>query len=229
MWLSEPRRWLRRLGGVAMLVIVAQASLGGMTVLFYLPTVISVGHATLAQIFFCITVSLALFTRSDWSWDGRRLVDRSMPSLRQLTTATTASILLQLILGAAFRHSGFAIAPHLVGAFVVTILASWVAIRVLLRYPNESRLRGPALTFGGLLIVQLFLGIGSYILKMANLNAPQPMLPVVVITTTHVAVGALVLAASLVLTLETYRRFAPPGVPVNDSPSRASIPERAIT
>jgi cytochrome c oxidase assembly protein subunit 15 len=56
-----------------------------------------------------------------------------------------------------------------------------------------------------LLVAQIFLGIGSYLMKLAARDAPQPLLPVVAVTTTHVAVGALVLAASLVVTLETYR------------------------
>src|SRR5438094_5769307 len=65
LWRSEPRAWVRKLGGVAVLVIIAQAVLGGITVLFFLPVTISVSHACLGQIFFCITVSLALFTCPD--------------------------------------------------------------------------------------------------------------------------------------------------------------------
>ena len=33
---------------------------------FLLPAPISIGHAGLAQLFFCLTVSLALFTSRDW-------------------------------------------------------------------------------------------------------------------------------------------------------------------
>lgn len=208
LWLKESRRWVRRLGGVAVLVIIAQALLGGITVLFYLPVAVSVGHATLAQVFFCLTVSVALFTRGDWRWDETEIDDLSMPSLRQLSAATTGSILLQLILGAAFRHSGFGITPHLLGAVLVAILVAWAVARVLLRHRNEPRLRGPALALGILLAVQLFLGFGSYILKLMNRDSPQPMPWVVAFTTIHVAVGALVLGASLVLTLQAFRLAA---------------------
>jgi hypothetical protein len=65
LWRSEPRRWVRRLGALAVVTIIAQAVLGGITVLFYLPVAISVSHACLAQTFFCLTVSMALFTRCD--------------------------------------------------------------------------------------------------------------------------------------------------------------------
>src|SRR5437763_1099076 len=82
------RPWVRRLGGLAVLAIVLQAVLGGITVLFYLPVDISVAHACLAQLFFCITVSLALFTSPDWRWDEPKIEDASAPSLREMATLT---------------------------------------------------------------------------------------------------------------------------------------------
>ena len=53
-WLQrrESRRWLRRLGWGALAAVCLQGLLGGLTVLFFLPTAISVGHAGLAQLFF---------------------------------------------------------------------------------------------------------------------------------------------------------------------------------
>ncbi len=225
LWVREPRRRVRALGGIAVLAVIAQAVLGGITVLFYLPVAISVGHATLAQLFFCITVSLALFTRADGRWDEHGLEDTSAPSLRVLTAATTLSILLQLVLGAALRHSGLGIAPHLVGAAVVVLLVAWVLARVLTRFAQERRLRQSALLLLGLLVAQVFLGIGSYLMRLATRDAPQPLPGVVAVTTAHVAVGALVLAASLVTTLEAFRTLRAPGSAVNI----ARAPERVTT
>lgn len=225
MWVREPRRWVRRLGGVAVLVVVAQAVLGGITVLFYLPVAISVSHATLAQAFFCLTASLALFTRSDWRWDERKMEDPVIPSLQHLAMAATVGILLQLVFGAAFRHSGLGIVPHLVLATVVTLLVAWVMTRVFSRFSHERRVVRPALVLLGLLVVQIFLGVGSYVMRLAARNAPQPLPPIVAVTTAHVAVGALVLAASLVLTLQVYRLVAASGRAV--SPRRNSPPQKA--
>src|SRR4030095_5633265 len=59
---SEKRLWVRKLGLVALLGVVAQGLLGGLTVKLMLPLVVSSAHATLAQLFFCTTVSLAVFT-----------------------------------------------------------------------------------------------------------------------------------------------------------------------
>lgn len=211
MWRKEPRRWVRRVSGIAVLAVIAQGVLGGITVLFYLPVAISVGHATLAQSFFCATVSLSLFTRPDWRWDEAKTEDLSAPSLRQLSVVTSAAILLQLVLGAAFRHNGIGIVPHIVVALVVTLLVTWTAMRVFTKFSSERRLVRSAGALVGLLLVQLFLGVGAYMMKIAAQNAPQPLPPVVNITTAHVAVGALVLAASVVLALQVFRLVASPG------------------
>ena len=219
LWRSEPRRWVRRLGGFAVIAILAQAALGGITVLFYLPVAISVSHACLAQIFFCLTVSLALFTRYDWQWDRQCLQSPVAPSLRQLAAGTTAAVFLQLLLGAAFRHKGFGISPHIVGAVVVTGCVLWLLVRVLTESPRRSRLVRPVLLLTALLVLQLCLGFVSYFAKVAAINAPQPLSPLIEITAAHVAAGALVLASSLVATLQVFRN---PAVPC-DSVARIAV------
>jgi len=225
LWWKESRRWVRRLGLAAVLAVVAQAVLGGITVLFYLPAAVSTGHATLAQIFFCLTFSLALFTRPGWRWDETKVEDASSISIHQLTAATTGAILIQLVLGAAFRHSGFGIAPHLVGAAVVSLLVVWTVARVTMNFSQVSGLLRPALLLGGLLLVQVSLGLGSYVLKIQARDAVQPLPPVVRITTTHVAVGALVLVASLFLTYQAFRFVSMRGEEVRVSPA----PQRVTT
>ncbi len=216
LWRSEARPWALKLGGFAVLTVFAQALLGGLTVLLYLPVAVSVTHACLAQTFFCIVVSLALFTSEDWSgvghpWDDARPTDLSLLSLRSLCLGTTAVIFVQLMLGAAFRHNGLGIVPHVVVAVVATMGVLWVTLRILNLSPRERRLTRRAALLVSLLVLQILLGIGSYALKVAARNAPQPLPPVVVVTTAHVAVGALVLAASVVLTLEVFRAFRAPG------------------
>ena len=208
LWIKDSRRWVKWVGGAAVLAVVAQALLGGITVLFYLPVAISTSHATLAQIFFCLAASLAFFTRADWRWDEPKLEDASTPSLQHLTLATTGIILVQLILGAVYRHSGMGIEPHVVGAGVVTMFVAYVVTRIVAKFPQTGALLRPALLLGSLLVLQVFLGIGSYIVKMADRNAPQPLPPVVDLTTAHLAVGALVLVTSLYLTYQTHRFLA---------------------
>jgi heme a synthase len=209
LWIKDSRRWVKWVGGAAVLAVLAQALLGGITVLFYLPVPISTSHATLGQIFFCLAASLAFFTRADWRWDEPKLEDASTPSLQHLTVAMTGIILVQLVLGAVYRHHGSGIEPHLVGAGVVTMLVAFVVTRIMMKFAETRALLRPALLLGALLILQVFLGIGSYVVKMADRNAPQPLPPVVDLTTAHVAVGALVLVTSLYLTYQTHRFLAP--------------------
>ena len=71
-WKVEPRRWVRWLGVAALGAVILQGLLGGITVLLLLPAPISIGHAGLAQLFFCLTISLALFTSPGWTQTRRR-------------------------------------------------------------------------------------------------------------------------------------------------------------
>ena len=210
LWRREQRRWVRRLGGLAVLTIIAQAALGGITVLYFLPVDISVAHACLAQLFFCTMVSIALFTSPNWRWDQPKLADVSTPSLGHLSAATTLVIFVQLLLGAAFRHHGFGISPHIFVAGVVTICVAWLLFRILAEFRHKCRLEALTFLLVGLLLVQILLGVGSYRTLLETRGAPQPLLHVVAVTTSHVAVGALMLASSLLLTFNIYRHVAPP-------------------
>src|SRR6476646_6472676 len=66
LWKKEERRWVRRLGVCALLAVIAQGLLGGLTVKLMLPLAVSAAHATLAQLFFCATISLAVVTSPSW-------------------------------------------------------------------------------------------------------------------------------------------------------------------
>src|ERR1041385_4970813 len=63
---KEKRSWVRKLSVFALLAVIAQGLLGGLTVKLMLPLAVSTAHATLAQLFFCTTVSLAVFTSRSW-------------------------------------------------------------------------------------------------------------------------------------------------------------------
>jgi len=66
LWIAEPRRWLRWFGVATLGSVVAQGLLGGLTVIFFLPAAVSTAHAGLAEIFFCMTVAIAIFTSPGW-------------------------------------------------------------------------------------------------------------------------------------------------------------------
>jgi heme a synthase len=126
LWCKESRRWLRYLGVIAFFGVVFQGVLGGLRVIFNQHgwgTELGILHATVAQLFFLLVCSIALFT-SEW-WNRRpagdtRANDESVhhvgqsrrPELdcatalgmRRIFIVTTFLILLQLVLGATMRH-----------------------------------------------------------------------------------------------------------------------------
>src|SRR6266550_8253379 len=84
---KEKRSWVRRLGLLALFAVIAQGLLGGLTVKLSLPLAVSAAHATLAQLFFCTTVSLAVFTSRNWMANRPPLDERPGPPLRYICTA----------------------------------------------------------------------------------------------------------------------------------------------
>jgi heme A synthase len=90
-WRAEPRRWVRALGFAALGAVILQGVLGGITVLFFLPTAISTAHAGLAQIFFCLTVTIALVTSR--SWNARPAAGWVNDRTLRLVAATTTAII----------------------------------------------------------------------------------------------------------------------------------------
>lgn len=210
----EPRAWVRRLGWGALAAVLVQGSLGGLTVLLRLPTSVSVTHACLAQVFFCLTVAIAVCTSPRWLASRQVAVETAVPSLHVLTRVTVGLIFVQLILGALMRHTGAGLAIpdfplafgrvippfvsqgvvihfcHRAGALVVTLMISWTVARVLSRFRTEAQLRRPALALFALLMLQVTLGA----LTIWTQRAVTPM-------TAHVAIGAAVLATSVILAL----------------------------
>ena len=106
-WLqrAEPRRWLRRLGWLALLAVIAQGILGGLTVKFLLPTWISVFHACLAQTFFCIVISIAVVTSSTWKRRNQDALPTTSPATHLMCIALVLVVFAQLLLGALMRHT----------------------------------------------------------------------------------------------------------------------------
>lgn len=208
-WIRESRQWVRVLGVIAFLLIVAQALLGRFTVKTFLDPPVSAAHATLAEIFFITTIAVAVFTSSWWTSDITPLRDEESPKLRTLATWTSAIILVQIVLGAAFRHKAFGIIPHLIGAIVVTVMVFWVVLAVAMRFRKVKALRTPSRYLEILLGAQLILGGFAYMAVAGAKNSIQPSTSYVVITVAHVAVGALTFAASFYLTLRCFRLLAP--------------------
>jgi cytochrome c oxidase assembly protein subunit 15 len=237
-WKVEPRRWVRMLGFAALGAVILQGLLGGLTVLLLLPPAVSTGHAALAQLFFCFTLSLAVFTSPRWL---SAPVAADDPALRRMMVATTALIYVQILLGATMRHTGAGMAiptfplafghllppvwsgaiaihfAHRVGALLVVLAILASTNRVRTAHRGSRDLTRPALLLAVLVCVQATLG------AFVVMSGLQPF-----INTLHVVNGALVLGTSVVLTLRSFHplygrasvpagstsRIAPAGAPL---------------
>jgi heme a synthase len=198
-------RFFRNLGFAALILVIAQAVLGGMRVLFHNPALTATIHAILAQIFFITVVSLSLFTSRWWNSAPPKLDDPASPPLRTLSAITAAAIFVQLILGAGFRHGAFGILPHIIGAFVVLFLSIWTSRTVRVRFGSVKQLRRWGVLLMAFIGSQFLLGIAAYWAVVQEIKAQQPNTTYVILTVAHVLVGALTLAASVVLALSAFR------------------------
>jgi len=208
----DRRRWMRVLAWCALGTVIAQGILGGLTVLLYLPPAISTAHATLAQTFFCIMVSLAFFTSRGWVQAPAPVVSMDeQPRLTGLASLAVAAVWLQLIMGAAFRHSGLRLLPHLVGAAAVFCVVVLLSMTTLKRHRDTPQLARPAAALLALLTLQITLGLAAYITRVVwNQHAAVPLASMVIATVAHVACGALVLVTTVVLAIQIHRHVATP-------------------
>jgi len=110
-WLAvkEKRGWVKNLGFFALLAVILQGVLGGITVLFFLPTAISVSHGVLAQTFFILTIIIAY----SQSVEHNARLEVNTPvyaGFLKLSFIFSLCIYIQLILGAVMRHTGSGLA-----------------------------------------------------------------------------------------------------------------------
>ena len=102
---EKPLRWL---GAIMFSAVIIQGVLGGLRVVLDVHgwgTEFGIFHGMLAQVFFVFVCSLVFITSKWWSRANRQeLSDASAGRLRAVFVATTALILLQILLGATMRH-----------------------------------------------------------------------------------------------------------------------------
>lgn len=206
-WRSDQRPWLRRFVLSAVAIVILQGILGGITVLNFLPPLVSTAHALVGQSIFCLAVAIAMFTGNRWVGERPQAhFDSHHPSLPALAWGLVAAIYLQLFFGAMFRHHGMTLTPHLIMAGAVTILAFWTAIRALTQYSQLAAVRRPAISLLALLVAQLALGFTAYLTRVVWNPSDAPPVPAMVISTVaHVSVGALLLATAVVLAIQATR------------------------
>lgn len=233
LWRRDPRRWMRRLGWIALALVILQGVLGGLTVLLKLPVWTSAAHACLAQGFMLVVVFIALALSPGWNADHVNLSRDSR--LPVWAGVATLAIYLQLVLGAVMRHMnaglvipdfplvyGGLIPPaftpavavhfaHRIGAMVVALAVVVASTSALRSARGRSDFSRPAILMLTLVVIQVTLG-ASVIWTQRQVH----------VTSTHVVVGALLLGVSLVLTVRSWRFTRP--VSTESEPEREQEP-----
>jgi heme a synthase len=235
-WIArvDKRPLARKLGWTALGLVIAQALLGGIRVLDGDPEVSATAHATLAQIFFITLVGLTLYLSPWWQGENPRVEDTRSPRAASLALWTTAVILVQVLLGAAYRHGAMDIVPHLIGAGAVTLMVVWTGRVVKKRFREIPALRRGVIFLHAFFGIQIVLGFAAWWAMKNTISAVQPTDVFVTLTVAHVLGGALLLASSTLLMLKCFHLTEPAHLGAGSAvaPSRAATsgegsPERA--
>lgn len=198
LWLAFSRgtgpAWLRGAAWGAVAIVAANAFLG--TAASPRAPVTGFAHALLAHLFVSATAVMAL--GSAWPGVTAHIQDKGWPSLRGYAILTCGLVLLQVILGAAFRHDLMGVMPHILGALILALFILGLAMLVLNlpkeTFPDGNPLKTPAIVLIVLAGIQLSLG-----LTVASLGGRSTALTVMTIS--HAAIGTLTLASTVVLTI----------------------------
>jgi cytochrome c oxidase assembly protein subunit 15 len=231
-WITrvDKRKLARRLGWTAVGLVLAQALLGGLRVLEGDPSVSATAHATLAQIFFLTIVGLTVYLSPWWRDNAPQFEDRGSPRATALASATTGVILAQILLGAAYRHGTFDIAPpwdiipHLIGAAAVTAMVVWTGRVVKKRFKESRPLRKGVIWLHSFFGLQVLLGFAAWWAMTRPIVIVQPTEAFVTLTVAHVLGGALLLASSAVLMLMCMHLISPAHIAAG---SRVAPPQPA--
>jgi heme a synthase len=182
---------LRRLGLVAVAVVLVQGVLGGLRVVLQ-QDALAIVHGSLAQAFFALLAAIAVLTAPR----GRVAVAQVPPTLKALTVVAAAFIYVQIVFGALLTHAG-RLDLHLGGAVFVFVLVPLVTAR--LRRTGDAMAATLARLLLVLLAVQLALGAGSFLARFSSLWVPGGETTVVLLPVAHRLVGSLILGAAVAL------------------------------
>jgi heme A synthase len=204
-------RSLRRLVGAAVALVLLQASLGALTVIFKLPLLVSTGHLATSMAFFTLTLVLASRLRPP-------AATYLPPVRRGVVLAAALATYAQIVVGAFVRHTGSALACgadlvlckgevwpelgpgrvhvlHRALGIAVAALVLAAAVRVLRDAHGPRRLL--ALAAPALVLLQLLLGLLTVATGVD-----------LAIVSLHLAVGAALLADLVALHLSLGPRGA---------------------
>jgi cytochrome c oxidase assembly protein subunit 15 len=215
----DPRRAMKVMGIVALLMVGVQGVLGMFRVALEsagLGLEIAMVHGVLGPMTFAVLCAIALMTARSW-WRMEQYEVEDAERFRRVSRLTTLMVLLQLIAGVWLRQIGLdaGFVPLLIHLFlalavVAHVLMLWMRVGRWRTQPSViSRPVQLALILMGL---QVLLGVAAWVYGGGVGARNKALAPVgtelAVSSTAHVALGALLLAVTLLVALRAARHLA---------------------
>jgi heme a synthase len=226
----ERRRFMKILGVLALAAVIVQGVMGGLRV-SQISTTLAAIHGCFGQAFFGLMVALCVLTGRGWQAAGPARPDNA--GLRSRAAVMLGLVYLQVVIGAWFRHFGTAPAlwTHIAVATAVWAHAGALSLRVARRRGKVPTLWPSARALAVVVTLQVALGVAALWLMLPLGGNPRtPTLWQAMLRTAHQTNGALLLAASVVLTLRTFRQLGPETAtsPVSPPTSHAESAARTM-
>jgi len=201
-WFADHRKWMRWLGVGALVLVIVQGVLGGLRVI-WVSIDLAIVHALVAQLFFALLASMALFLTQTWRDAKHEPVDSaSLADLKSILWIAPIVLFIQIFLGALLRHPGTGIDPFFAGLHLgwacgtgIAVAVFWIRVRSGL--PESTlviRLAGAMLS---ILIFQVILGLVAYFVLLDESGALRASNFQVIANTTHMVTGALLFACTV--------------------------------
>lgn len=214
-WKSDERAWMRRLGFGALALVILQGVLGGLRVV-WVSLDLAVVHACVAQLFFALLASMALFQTE--TWRSPRAMPRKV-AIKHILWVAPLAVYLQIIFGALLRHPGTGIdttlvAIHLGWAFVATAMIAVLVSRVRTTMPMGGLLDRFSKSVIGILVLQVALGLFAYFVLLDETGRIQPSNVQVIANSAHMVIGALLFATAVVTSVLAARVRSLPVQPI---------------
>jgi heme A synthase len=174
-------------------------------------------------------VALAVWTGRDWDGAAKRFPDPA--HLRRRSAVVLALVYVQIVLGSWLRHYGTqaALWSHAVFAAAVWVHAAFLVFRIERRRaeagPALAGLVWPSRILGLTATLQIALGLTALVFVLPMDGTPRPVRSAqAVVRTAHQTNAGLLFAATIVLSLRTYRHLAGPA----DVPGRQPVEESVV-
>src|SRR5262249_32461848 len=160
-------------------------------------------HGIFAQIVFCLLVALALLTARAPTIEIPRTLARW---LARWSTVLVALVFVQIVWGALVRHAPTPLTQrfHFLTAFLATALIVWLLVAMFAQPAARSRVRLAGCTLGGLLALQLMLGVEAWMARFGTYTLPS-LVPITTwsatLRTAHALVGSGILATAVIIAI----------------------------